>query len=145
MQIAYLTGLVHDIGKIAVPAEILSRPGRLTETEMSLVRTHVEAGYEILKGIEFPWPIADIVRQHHERLDGSGYPNGLKGEAISMEARIIAISDVVEAMITHRPYRPALGIETALAEIERERGDKLDAQFVDLCIALFREQGFTLD
>jgi putative nucleotidyltransferase with HDIG domain len=141
----YLAGVVHDIGKIQVPAELLSRPGRLTEIEYGLVKTHVRAGYEILRSVDFPWPIANTVYQHHERLDGSGYPNGLKGDEILLEARILAVSDVVEATSSHRPYRPALGIEAALAEIESGRGRLYDPQAVDACLKLFKEKGYSLD
>jgi PAS domain S-box-containing protein/putative nucleotidyltransferase with HDIG domain len=117
---------IHDIGKIYTPAEILSRPGRLNPPELELVRTHPQAGYEILRKIDFPWPVAEIVRQHHERLDGSGYPQGLKGEEIRLEARIMAVADVVEAMASHRPYRPAHTIEEALEEIARYKGQLYD-------------------
>lgn len=143
-EIIYLAGIVHDIGKIAVPSEILSRPGRLTENELKLAQTHAEAGYEVLRGVDFPWPIADIVRQHHERLDGSGYPQGLKGSTILPEARILAVCDVVEAMTTHRPYRPGLGIDIALAEIERGKGTLYDPTAVDACIQVI-QNGFSFD
>ncbi len=135
---------IHDLGKISVPAEILSKPTRLSESEFSLIKGHPEAGYDILKQIDFFWPVAEIVRQHHERPDGSGYPAGLKGEEIRMEARILSVADVVEAMASHRPYRPALGIETALAEIEKSRGILYDAAVADVCVRLFREKGFVL-
>ena len=111
-------GTLHDIGKMAVPAEILSKPGRLSDAEFELIRQHPQTGYEILAGIDFPWPVAEIVLQHHERLDGSGYPQGLEGDEILLEARILAVADVVEAMSSHRPYRPALGLDQALAEID---------------------------
>lgn len=137
-----LASLVHDIGKIVVPAEILSKPGRLTPLEFDLIRVHPEAGSSILRSIELPWPLAEIVRQHHERLDGSGYPNGLSGEAILKEARVIAVADVVEAMASHRPYRPALGVDRALEEISSGRGSLFDEQVVDACLALFREGHF---
>jgi HD-GYP domain-containing protein (c-di-GMP phosphodiesterase class II) len=136
-------GLIHDLGKIRVPAEILSKPGRLSKTEFELVAGHAQAGYDILKGIKFPWPIAQMVLQHHERLDGSGYPEGLKGEDIIIEARILAVADTVEAMSSHRPYRPALGIDKALAEIEQHRGRFYDAAVVDACLKLFREENFS--
>jgi PAS domain S-box-containing protein/putative nucleotidyltransferase with HDIG domain len=135
-------GLIHDIGKIATPADILVRPGRLSAQEYALVQQHARQGYEILKNIEFPWPVAQAVLQHHERADGSGYPDGLKGDAIIIEARIIAVADVVEAMSSHRPYRPALGIDQALAEIERNRGRLYDGTVVDACLRVFREKGF---
>lgn len=141
----YLAGIIHDVGKLTVPAEILSKPGRLSQLQYQLIQAHAEVGYEIVKGIDFPWPIAEMVRQHHERLDGSGYPRGLKGEAILTEAKILAVADVVEAMMSHRPYRPALGIEAALAEIAHGRGTAYDAATVDACIALFRKKGFTFD
>jgi putative nucleotidyltransferase with HDIG domain len=137
-----VASLVHDIGKLSVPAEILSRPGRLTETEFEIIKSHAESAFRILESIEFPWPIADTVYQHHERLDGSGYPRGLAGDEISLEARIIGVSDVVEAMASHRPYRPSLGLERALEEIEAQKSTKLDSQVVEACLALFRERGF---
>lgn len=140
-----LVGIVHDIGKIHVPAEILSKPGKLNELEYSLIKMHPQTGHDILKGISFPWPIAQAVLQHHERLDGSGYPHGLKGEAILLEASIIAVADVVEAMASHRPYRAGLGLEAALAEIGKWRGECFDAQVVDACTRLFREKGFDLN
>ncbi len=139
----YPAGVVHDLGKILIPAEILSKPGRITDIEYRLIKTHARAGYEILQGIDFPWPIAQMVLQHHERQDGSGYPQGLKGEAILLEARILAVADVVEAMCSHRPYRTGLGIETALKEIERGSGKEFDAQVVTTCLTLFRDQGFS--
>lgn len=141
----YLAGAVHDVGKIDIPAEFLSKPGRLSELEHALIKTHAEHGYNILKGIHFPWPIADIVRQHHERIDGSGYPQGLAGDAILPEAKILAVADVVEAMMSHRPYRAALGIDAALAEIEKGKGSAFDPATVEACVALFREGGFTFD
>jgi PAS domain S-box-containing protein len=137
-----LAGQVHDIGKIAVPAEILSKPGRLSDMEFQLVRRHPQVGYEILSGIEFRLPIADIVHQHHERVDGSGYPQGLTGEQMLPEARILAVADVIEAMASHRPYRPALGIEAALEEVERGRGSVYDPDVVDACLAMVRDDGF---
>jgi len=133
---------VHDIGKIYVPAEILSRSGILTELERAMIKTHVERGYEILKTIEFPWPVDIIVRQHHERMDGSGYPNGLKGKDILLEARIIAVSDTLEAMTAHRPYRPAPGIDKALEEISKNKGILYDADVADACIRLFKGKRF---
>jgi PAS domain S-box-containing protein/putative nucleotidyltransferase with HDIG domain len=140
-----MAGDIHDIGKIYVPAEILSKPGKLTDIEFTIIKTHPQVGYDILKNIEFPWPIADIVVQHHERLDGKGYPAGLKGDAILLEARIIIVADVVEAMSSHRPYRPAHGIEKALEEISRNRGTIYDAAVVDACLRLFKEKGFSLE
>lgn len=137
-------GLVHDIGKIAVPAEILSKPGRLSPVEMSLVRGHVEAGYQILRDIEFDAPIAEAIRQHHERLDGSGYPQGLKGEQILPEARVLAVADVLESMAAHRPYRPALGLGAALDELRRGSDSQYDAQVVAAVCRLLEEKGYTL-
>ena len=137
-----LAGAIHDIGKISVPAEILSKPIRLSEIEFSLIKEHSKYGYEILKEVESPWPLADMVLQHHERMDGSGYPQGLKGEDILLEARIIAVADVVEAMASFRPYRPALGIEAALEEIEKNAGVMYDKEVVVSCLRLFREKGF---
>jgi PAS domain S-box-containing protein len=141
----YLAGVVHDIGKITVPAEILSKPGKLTSTEFDLIRVHAQAGYGILKDISFPWPLPEMVRQHHERLDGTGYPRGLKGDEILPEAKIIAVADVMEAMLAHRPYRPSRGVAAALAELERGRGTIYDTAAVDVCLSLFREKGFAFD
>jgi PAS domain S-box-containing protein len=135
---------IHDIGKIAIPSEILSKPTKLTDLEFSLIKTHPQSGYDILKDIEFPWPVADVVLQHHERMDGSGYPQGLKGNDILLEARILAIADVVEAIASHRPYRAALGIDLALEEISKNKGILYDAAAVDACLKLFREKGYTL-
>ena len=140
-----LASLVHDIGKINVPTEILSKPGKLTGPEFELIRTHSEAGYNILKKINFPWPIARIVLQHHERMDGSGYPNSLSGPEILLEARIIAVADVMEAMATHRPYRAALGIEMALEEIEANRGLLYDKDVAEICLQLFRSGKFRFE
>ncbi len=140
----YLASVVHDVGKIKIPAELLSKPGKLTELEFSLIKQHSQAGYEILKEVDFPWPIAQFVLQHHERMDGSGYPYGLKGDSILLEARILAVSDVIEAMASHRPYRPGLGFEAALAEIESKRGTLYDAAVVDVAVVLFREKEFLL-
>lgn len=137
-----LASVVHDVGKIRVPAEILSKPGKLTALEFGLIKEHSQNGYEILKGIDFPWPIAQVVWQHHERLDGSGYPMGLRGEQILLESRIVAVADVVESMVSHRPYRPALGIEAALFEIEHNKGALFDPVVVDACVALFRDNNF---
>ncbi len=137
-----IAGLIHDLGKIAVPAEILSKPGALTEHEWRLLREHPETAFRILREMRFPGPVARIVRDHHERLDGSGYPRGITGEAVHVESRIIAVADVVEAMSSHRPYRPALGIGAALAEIQAGRDTTLDSQAVDACVDLFRRDGF---
>ncbi len=137
-----MAGVIHDLGKISVPTEILCKPSKLTDIEFSLIKTHPQVGYNILKNIEFPWPIAQIVYQHHEKMDGSGYPLGLSGEDILMEARIMAVADVVEAMASHRPYRPGLGIDTALEEISKNKGKLYDPNVVDVCLKLFREGEF---
>lgn len=139
-----LAGVVHDVGKIQIPAEILSKPGRLTPLEFELIKQHAQSGYEILKSIDFPWPIARIVLQHHERLNGSGYPQALKGDEILLEAKIIAVADVVESMTSHRPYRPGLGIDAALQEIALNKGKLYEPAAVDACIRLFRERGYVL-
>ena len=144
MHAIHLAGLVHDLGKIRIPVEILSKPSRLSEVEYSLIKMHPQAGYDILKGVDFSWPIAEMVRQHHERMDGSGYPQGLKGEEILPGARILIVADVVEAMSSHRPYRAGLGIDAALKEITRGRGTHYDPQVVDACVALFRERGYVI-
>lgn len=138
-------GVIHDLGKVRVPAEILSKPGKLSAAEFELLKEHPAAGYDILKGVGFPWPIAQIVRQHHERIDGSGYPDGLTGDQMLVEAKVIAVADVVEAMTSHRPYRAALGIDTALAEIEQGKGRFYDIAAVDACVNLFRTGNFTFD
>jgi HD-GYP domain-containing protein (c-di-GMP phosphodiesterase class II) len=138
-----MAGIIHDIGKIAMPAEILTKPTRLTRTEFQLIKDHPRVGFDILKTIEFPWPVAHIILQHHERMDGSGYPDGLLGDAILIEARILAVADVVEALSSHRPYRPALGQEKALEEIRRGRGIRYDMRVVDACIKLFRDGKFS--
>jgi len=139
----HLASVVHDVGKIRVPAEILSKPGKLTANEFNLIKEHSQTGYDIIKSIDYPWAIAEIVLQHHERLDGSGYPRGLKNAEILLEAQIIAVADVVESMMSHRPYRPGLGIDAALAEISLKRGSCFDADIVDACLKIFLEQGFT--
>lgn len=136
--------MIHDIGNIYVPAEILNRPGKLSESELQIVRSHPSVGYDIVKDINFPWPVADMILHHQERLDGSGYPDGLKGDSISLEARIIGVADVVEAMLSHRPYRASFSVEEMLQEIERYRGIKYDAQAVDACARLFRDKNYTL-
>jgi len=135
---------IHDIGKLQVPIEILSRPGKLGDAEFAIIKTHPQVGYDILSGFEFPWPIANIARQHHERMDGSGYPNALRGEDILLEARVLTVADVVESMSSHRPYRPAHTLEEALGEIEQHRGTKYDPRVVDACLKLFREGGYKL-
>ena len=129
-------------GKISVPAEILAKPGRLSETEFELIKEHPRRGYEILKDVEFPWPIAQTVLQHHERLDGSGYPQRLEGDQIILEARILAVADTIEAMSSHRPYRPALGIDQAMAVIEADRGTKFDTAVADACLRLCRDKAY---
>ncbi len=137
-----ISGFLHDIGKIVVPAEILSKPTKLNEYEYGIIKTHPQVGYDVLKGLEFPWPVAQATLQHQERLNGSGYPAGLKGEEIIVEARILAVADVVEAMMNHRPYRPALGIDKAMEEITRNKGVLYDPRVVDACLKLFKENGF---
>ena len=144
-RILYYAGLVHDLGKISVPAEILASPAKLCDEAMGLIRKHPETGRRILEQVHFPWPIAEIVGQHHERVDGSGYPDGLSGDAIRKEARIIGVADTVEAMASHRPYRPAKGIEAALATIEAGSGTAYDPDVVDACLRLFEKNGPTLD
>nr|WP_315484397.1 HD domain-containing phosphohydrolase [uncultured Undibacterium sp.] len=139
-----LAGMVHDVGKISVPAEILSKPSRLSNIEMALVKEHAQTGYNILKNIEVPWPIAQVSYQHHERMDGSGYPRGLLGDQILLEARIIAVADVVESMTSHRPYRPGLGVDAALEEIRKNRGIFYDAVVVDACLKLFLEDAYQI-
>ncbi len=139
-----VAGLIHDLGKISVPSEILSKPRKLNDTEFAIVKEHPQKGYEILKDVDFDWPVAQMVYQHHERLDGSGYPGGLKDGEILLQARIIAVADVVEAMASHRPYRPTLGIEEALKEIEANRGLLYDAAVVDACLDLFRIKGYQM-
>ena len=140
-----VSGLVHDVGKMAIPAEILSKPGMLDEEEFALIMKHPRAGYDILKEIEFPWPIAKIVLQHHEKMDGSGYPQGLSGEEILIEAKILCVSDVVEAMASHRPYRPALGISKALEELNRKQGELYDPEVVRVCLKLFEDENFRFE
>jgi PAS domain S-box-containing protein len=137
-----VAGSIHDIGKLSIPAEILSKPTKLTNVEFSLIKEHSQKGYEMLKDVESPWPLAEIVYQHHERMDGSGYPRSLKGEEIIMEARILAVSDVVESMASHRPYRAGLGIDAALEEIEKNRGTLYDEAVVNVCLRVFREKGY---
>jgi len=135
---------LHDIGKIAIPAEILTRPGQLSTPEFEMMKTHPQTGSRIVDDVSFPWPVAEMILQHHERLDGSGYPNGLKGGAILIGSRIIAVADVVSAMSAHRPYRPAKGFAAALTEIEANRGLLYDPVVVDACLRLFRERDFQL-
>lgn len=140
-----IASLIHDIGKIGLPTEILSKPTTLTDIEFSLIKGHSQIGYDILKSIDFSYPIAQIVLQHHERLNGSGYPNKLKGDEIILEAKIIGVADIVEAMSSHRPYRPALGVDKALEEISQNRGILYDPEIVDACIRLFKEKGFKFE
>lgn len=140
-----MSGELHDIGKIHVPAEILSKPGQLSDAEYNIIKTHPQVGHDILKTIEFPWPVATIVLQHHERMDGSGYPLGLKGKEILLEARILAVADVLEAMATHRPYRPALSIGDALKEISKYKGKLYDPKAAAACLKVFREKKFKLE
>jgi HD-GYP domain-containing protein (c-di-GMP phosphodiesterase class II) len=137
-----MAGVIHDIGKMSIPAEILSKPGKLSDMEFNLIKIHPQSGYNILKDVGLPYPVAEVVLQHHERLDGSGYPQGLKNDRILLESQIICIADVVEAMASHRPYRPALGIDVALEEIEKNKGILYDAEAVETCLRLFKEKGF---
>jgi PAS domain S-box-containing protein/putative nucleotidyltransferase with HDIG domain len=145
VQGLHMAAMIHDIGKIYIPAEILSKPGQLTRIEIDMIRTHPNFGAEVLKAIPFPWPIADMILQHHERLDGSGYPKGLKGEEILLEARILCVADVVEAMATHRPYRAARGLVQALQEIQDFRGRYYDPGVVDACLTVIRQGLFAVD
>jgi PAS domain S-box-containing protein/putative nucleotidyltransferase with HDIG domain len=139
-----MIGIIHDLGKIYVPAEILNKPGQLTDVESTLIRSHATVGHDILKKVEFPWPIAQVIMQHHERLDGSGYPLGLSGKEILLEAKIIAVADAIEAIASHRPYRPALGLEKALDEVSEKKGILFDPEVVDVCLRLFIEKGYHL-
>jgi HD-GYP domain-containing protein (c-di-GMP phosphodiesterase class II) len=145
LRVLRIASLLHDVGKVFIPAEFLAKPGKLTEAEFSMIKSHPDADYQILKTIDFSCAIADIVRQHHERLDGSGYPLGLKGDAIHLESKIIAVADVVEAMVSDRPHRPASGIDAALKEIEDGKGRLYDPDAVDACVKLFREGNFTFE
>jgi putative nucleotidyltransferase with HDIG domain len=138
-----VSGLLHDIGKIYVPAEILSKPGQLSDPERKIIQSHCQVGFDLLRGISFEWPVAQIVLQHHEQLDGSGYPQGLKGGEILIEARVLRVADVVEALSSHRPYRPAFGVEFALAEIASLGGTSFDPEVVEACLTLFREKTFS--
>ncbi len=141
----YLTGLVHDIGKVRVPAEILTNPNELAKAEFSVIKMHPSLGYDMLKNIEFPWPVAEAVLQHHERMNGSGYPVGLSGKDIVLEARILGVADVVEAMASRRAYRPSLGIENALQEISQNKGALYDIEVVDACFRVFTQKGFQFE
>jgi len=138
----YMAASIHDIGKISLPAEILSKPVKLTDIERQMIQAHSRVGYEILKGIDFSWPIAQIVLQHHERMDGSGYPHGLGGEEILIGARIVGVADVVETMASHRPYRPSIGLDKALEEVSQNSGRLYDKEVVVACLRLFNEKGF---
>jgi len=138
----HMAATIHDLGKIHIPSELLNKPGELSNLEFSIIKTHTEVGYDIIKSVEFPWPVADTVLHHHEKLDGSGYPHGLKGDQISLEARILSVADVIEAMSSPRPYRAGLGIEKALDEIRRNRGIQFDPAVVDACVDLFVNRGF---
>jgi PAS domain S-box-containing protein/putative nucleotidyltransferase with HDIG domain len=140
-----MAGELHDIGKIHVPAEILSKPGQISEAEYAIIKTHPQVGHDILKTIEFPWPVAKIVLQHHERINGSGYPHGLKTKDILLEAKILAVADVIEAMATHRPYRPALSIEESLREISKNKGKLYDLKVANSCLKVFKEKKFKLE
>ena len=137
-------GVIHDIGKICVPGEILSKPGDISRNELGLIKEHSQVGHNILKTVDFPWPIAQIILQHHEKMNGTGYPDGLSGENILLESRIVAVADVVEAMASHRPYRPSLGIDMALKEIQKNKNVFYDPQVVDACLRLFNEKGYRL-
>jgi putative nucleotidyltransferase with HDIG domain len=138
----HMAGIVHDVGKISVPTDILNKPGKLNELEFGIIKMHPQTGYDILKGIDFPWPVAKIVLQHHERLNGSGYPSGISLDEILPEAKILAVADVVEAIMSHRPYRPALGPETAMAEISKNSGILYDDNVVAACLNLFKNKEF---
>ena len=136
--------LIHDVGKIYVPAEVLNRPGRLSRVELDFIKEHAEVGYEIVHHIEFPWPVAEIVRQHHERIDGTGYPQGLRGDEIIVEARIVSVADVFEAMMSHRPYRAALGKDVSIQELRRGRGVAYDPDAVDACLEIVSADDFDI-
>ena len=140
-----MAAVIHDIGKIHVPAEILSKPTRLTNAEFDIVKTHAQVGYDILKSIEFPWPVADVIRQHHERMNGSGYPQGLKKEDILLEAGILAVADVVEAMSSYRPYRPARSWGETFDEITKNRVTLYEPHAVDICLELFKKKNFKFE
>ena len=140
-----VSGLLHDVGKVAVPAEILSKPGKINQYELNIIKTHPEVGYEILKRIEFPWPVAQAILQHHERLNGTGYPEGISGEDIIIEARILGVADVVEAISSDRPYRQALGLDSALAEISWANGILYDYEAASACLRLFQKNEFEFE
>ncbi len=138
----YYAGYLHDIGKLSVPSEILSKPGKITQGEFGVIKEHVRSGYDLTKDMELTWPIADIILQHHERMNGSGYPNGISGDEIKLEAKILAVSDVIEAMTSHRPYRPGFGIETALDEIKSNAGELYDKKVSEAAVELFEKDGY---
>jgi len=144
INVIRIASIMHDLGKIYVPAEILTKPDKLSPIEFEIIKTHPAVGYDILKEIEFPWPVAEIIHQHHERVNGSGYPRGLKSDDIMMESKILCVADVVEAMASHRPYRPGHGIDAALEEVSKNRGVLFDSLVVDACVRIFREKGFKL-
>jgi len=145
VEVVQVAGLLHDIGKLSLPQELLNKPGKLTGTEFQLIKTHSQTGYDILKPVEFPWPIADIVVQHHERMNGSGYPSGIKEDKLLIEARILGVADVVEAMNSYRPYRAPLGMDKALEQISRNSGILYDPRVVDACVRLVTEKGFKFE
>lgn len=144
IECIYVAGYLHDIGKISVPAEILSKPGKLSDIEYEIIKTHVKCGYDVLKKVELPWPVAEVVYQHHERVDGSGYPRGLKGNEIKVESKTIAVADVIEAMTAHRPYRPSLGLDIALEEIESNSGKTYDEKAATAALDLFRNDKYKI-
>lgn len=139
-----LAGVLHDMGKISIDLALLNKPVRFTEEEFELVKVHVQAGFDYLKGITFPWPVARMVMEHHERMNGSGYPNGLTGEKLLLESKILVVADVVDAIASHRPYRPALGVDSALYDIAGERGILYDTDVVNACLLLFNEKGYKM-
>ncbi len=140
-----VAAIIHDLGKISVPAEILSKPSRLTANEFNLIKEHPQVGYDIVKDIEFPWDVSTMIHQHHEKLNGSGYPLGVSGNEILPESRVLTVADVVEAMASHRPYRPGLGVEVALEEIDKNKGQLYDPEMAQACIALFSSRRFSFD
>ena len=144
IQGIHFAGIIHDIGKISVPGEILSKPGKISENELGIIKEHPRIGHNILKTVDFPWPIAQIVLQHHEKMDGSGYPDGISGDEILIESRILSVADVIEAMSSHRPYRPTLGVDVALREIQQNKNVLYDPDVVDACMRLFNERGYRL-
>jgi len=139
-----MAAVIHDLGKISVPAEILNKPTKMSDMELSIIKTHARSGYDILKNVDFPWPVARMVLEHHERINGSGYPNGLRGDQTLLESRILSVADVLEAMASHRSYRPGVSIEAALEELEKNRGILYDVNVVNACLSLFRVRGFQI-